>query len=337
MAKITINNGARTVQAESGSRLIDVLIQQGIHLPSACGSQGRCGLCRIQVAAGAEGITDEEKAKLTKEELETGIRLACRRTLDADTGITLPIEFLNMQEYTAALLSKHFLTYDILELTFKLLSPATITFIPGQYMLMRAPAGKDGQPITRPFSIASSPSLEDRIRFNVRLNPQGTCTPYLFNVIKEGDILQFKGPRGAFFLQNTERPIIFVAGGSGLAPVHSILSSMREHRIDRTTWLFFGALAQKDLFYVDELKKLEQELPDFHFVPALSNEPEKSDWSGERGQVTEVMDRKLASDVSNAEVYLSGRPGMINSCLSILKSKGIPDERIFYDIFTIAK
>jgi Na+-transporting NADH:ubiquinone oxidoreductase subunit F len=111
-----------------------------------------------------------------------------------------------------------------------------------------------------------------------------------------------------------------------------MLRDMKEKGMERPTTYFFGALSQKDLFYVEELKQLEEECPWFTFVPALSNEPENSDWSGERGLITDVVARHLP-DASEYEGYLCGSPGMINACIDVLTAGHMPADHIFYDKF----
>jgi Na+-transporting NADH:ubiquinone oxidoreductase subunit F len=138
-------------------------------------------------------------------------------------------------------------------------------------------------------------------------------------------------------MRNTERPMLFIAGGSGMAPVRSILKTMYHFRINRKAIFFFGALNHTDLFYLDEMERLQKEMSNFKFIPALSNEPEGSTWQGERGLIPEVAERYLVGDVSEYEAYLCGKPAMIQSCISILSTKNIPSERTYFDLFNVAK
>lgn len=149
--------------------------------------------------------------------------------------------------------------------------------------------------------------------------------------------MHFNGPRGNFFLRNTENPILFIAGGSGMAPVRSILYTMKQHEVKRKAEYFFGALSKSDLFYLDEMHQFEKELFHFRFVPALSNEPVESDWAGARGLVTEVIDRYYAGNLSGYEVYLCGRPAMIEACVPILENKGVKKSEMFFDLFNSPK
>jgi Na+-transporting NADH:ubiquinone oxidoreductase subunit F len=323
ICKIEINSGKKSIEAEKGSKLIDALAGQGIYLPSACGSSGRCGLCKVVVCQGGGPLTVFERDHLNVTLQEANVRLACQVEVTADLKIELPSEFLSARDYASVLKKKRYLTSDIVELTLELISPDSIHFHAGQYITLKMPAHDDKKAAMRPFSIASSNSDHTFIQLNVRLNPLGTVTPWILNDLKEGQEVRFSGPRGNFFIRNSMRPIIFVAGGSGMAPVRSILKTMQEHRSTRSVQYFFGALTQRDLFYVDEMEQLEKDLVNFTFIPVLSNEPEGSDWKGARGLVTTVMDRMLTGQLTEHEAYLCGKPAMIDVCLPVLDKKDI--------------
>jgi Na+-transporting NADH:ubiquinone oxidoreductase subunit F len=145
-------------------------------------------------------------------------------------------------------------------------------------------------------------------------------------------MVTFSGPYGEFYLRDTGAPILFIAGGSGMAPILSIVKDMKEKKIDRRAFYFFGAASQKDLFYVKELTQMQDELTRFTFVPALSHEPDDTGWRGERGLITEVVRRHM-TDLAGFEAYLCGSPGMINACVTVLKEGGIPEEKIYFDKF----
>jgi Na+-transporting NADH:ubiquinone oxidoreductase subunit F len=335
--KIDINCGAKVIEAFEEEFLIDVLAKNAIYLPSACGSSGKCGLCKVTVLNDDGPLTDSEKRLLSKNELSEKMRLSCQVKIRSDLLIKIPSEYLGAKEFAAQLREKALLTSDIIELTLDIVSPESITFTPGQYITLKCPVYDDKKMVMRPFSIASSSSQKSSIQLNVRLNRSGTCTPWIFDHLQNGQEVHFSGPRGNFHLQNTLRPILFIAGGSGMAPVRSILKTMAENSIDRKVLFFFGALTEGDLFYIDEMAELEKQMEDFRFIPALSNEPSQSSWDGERGLITDVLSRFTGADLSECEAYLCGKPAMIEDCLPVLESKGIPRERTFFDLFSPAK
>jgi Na+-transporting NADH:ubiquinone oxidoreductase subunit F len=337
MVKININNGKKVLEANEGEKLIDVLSAQGIHLPSACGSKGNCGLCKIKVIKPQIPFTKPELSRLSESNRNEAFHLSCQITMQQDISIEIPEEFLTSQEYTAKLTSKRLLTSDIIELTLELISPASISFNPGQYILLKVPPRGERKAFMRPFSIASSSADTSLIQLNIRRNPGGICTAWIFDELNHGQVVNFSGPRGNFYMRNTERPMLFIAGGSGMAPVRSILKTMHHYKINRKAIFFFGALSYLDLFYLNEMEKLQKEMSEFQFIPALSNEPEGSTWKGERGLIPEVAERYLTGDLSEYEAYLCGKPAMIQSCVSILSMKNIPSERTYFDLFNVAK
>lgn len=335
--KVDINSGRKVLEAQSGTVLVDLLASQGIFLPSACGSLGKCGLCRVIVEKGLTSFTDAENRLLSEMEKSSGYHLACQSRITTDMNITLPQEFLGAQDFLSVVRSKKMLTHDIVELTLSIRSHPEINFNAGQYITLKMPATADAKAAMRPFSIASSNLDRQFIQLNIRLNPQGTVTPWIFNTLKEGDVVSFSGPRGVFFMRNTMNPAVFIAGGSGMAPLRSILKTMSAHESQRKILYFFGALTQNDLFYLDEMKQYERMLPNFRFIPALSNEPSDSSWEGERGLVTEVMDRVCKEQLTGYEAYLCGKPAMIEGCTSALEKKGIDRSQVFFDLFNSPK
>ena len=337
MGKIDINHGSKILEFSGKQLLIDVLKAQGIHLPSACGSTGKCGLCKVKVLSGAGSFSSQELIRLTEEERASGTRLSCQIDVEDDVEIEIPKEYLSSQEFVSKVVGKRFLTSDIIELKLELVTPSSISFLPGQYILFKVPARGEIKAVMRPFSIASSTTQNSCIELNIRLNPQGTCTPYIFNELQVEQEVKFSGPRGNFYIRNTEYPMLFIAGGSGMAPARSILNTMADNHIDRDATYFFGALTQRDLFYVDEMKSMENNLHHFRFIPALSNEPVQSDWAGERGLITETLDHLLVGDYSEYEAYLCGKPAMIEACVSVLEGKKIPRERMYFDPFNVAR
>jgi Na+-transporting NADH:ubiquinone oxidoreductase subunit F len=335
--KIDVNNGRKILETDNSLTLLDALASKNIFLPSACGSSGRCGLCTVKVLNFSPDYSKSELDVLSDSDKEQGLRLACQVKMTQDLQIQIPSEFLSAQEYSAKVTGKKTLTYDIVELTLKLVQPQEISFHAGQYITLKMPAIGDNKAAMRPFSIATSSARKSEIQLNIRLNPQGTLTPWVFNDVKEGDDIKFSGPRGNFYMRNSLNPMLLIAGGSGMAPVRSILQTMRDFNIKREVLFFFGALSQNDLFYIEEMKELESQIGSFKFIPALSNEPSESNWNGERGLVTDVMDTVKKGSMSEYEAYLCGKPAMINGCISLLEKKQILKENIFFDLFNSPK
>ncbi len=330
--KISINDGQKELSVKGGAFLLFNLAENDIFIPSACGGRGSCAYCKVKVIEGGGPIGPVEAPYLSPEEQQDHTRLSCQVKVRSDLRIIIPEELFLVKRYNGLLERKRSLTYDIVELRIKLEEPDTMDFVAGQYVQLESAEYKGRDAVMRAYSMSSPPSDKHHIELIIRKVPNGIMTTWIFDYLEEGQRISLSGPYGQFCLTDTDAPIIFIAGGSGMAPIWSMIRDMKEKGIERPTTFFFGALTQKDLFFVDELTKLEEELPWFTFVPALSNEPEDSDWKGERGLITDVV-AKYFPDVSKHEGYLCGSPGMINACIAVLTEAEMPETCIFFDKF----
>lgn len=331
--EVSINQGDKTLKVRGGQSLLNTLNSEGIFIPSACGGKGSCGLCKLKVEQGVTDYLPTELPWISEEEKKENIRLSCQIKVKNNLQITIPEEYFLVKEFQTVVDSIRDLTHDIKELRLRLKDPDTIEFKAGQFIQIKVPVYElTEEEVYRAYSIASQPSQKNIIELMIRLVPNGICTTYVHNYLKEGDELILNGPYGEFHLQDTEREIVCIAGGSGMAPIKSILNDMKEKQITRRTRYFFGAVASRDLFEVEAMKQLENELADFKFIPALSKPQPEDNWDGETGLITDVLDKHLDSG-ENVEAYLCGSPGMIDACIQVLTGKGVPEELIFYDKF----
>ena len=154
----------------------------------------------------------------------------------------------------------------------------------------------------------------------------------MFEHLSEGDDVTLTGPYGEFRMSDTDAEMVWIAGGSGMAPFWSIIRHMQQRGIRRKCTYFFGAVQKRDLFLVEELRRMEQELDWFTFVPALSAPADEDQWEGETGLITEVVDRRV-SNGADQEAYLCGSPGMIDAAIRVLQAKGVTEDNTFYDKF----
>jgi Na+-transporting NADH:ubiquinone oxidoreductase subunit F len=265
--------------------------------------------------------------------LKNGTRLACQREVTAEVSVKIPEDYFTAREYKAEVISIKNLTYDIKAITLRLLSPTEITFKAGQYIELRIPPyGTNKRFVLRAYSIASPPSERSVIELQIRRVLKGVATTYIFEHLKEGDRVVFYGAAGNFFIRDTTAPMLMIAGGSGMAPMKSILLDMLNRKIRRKVRYFFGARAKRDLFCVELLEQLEKQLPDFEFIPALSSPDGGDNWNGEVGLISEVVQKKIEAGEFE-EAYLCGSPAMLGACVNVLTLKGIRRENIFFDSF----
>ncbi len=330
--KITINTD-KEIDVKGGKPLLGTLMEEGIFIPSACGGRGSCGLCKVKVTEGAGQYLPTELPWLTEEERADSIRLSCQLKVKNDMFIEIPEELFNVKEFRSKVSSLRDLTHDIKEVTLELIDPAEIEMIPGQFIQLQTPEYElTDEPVYRAYSVSSNTTDTRHVELEIRLVPNGICTTFVHNYMKEGDEVLFNGPYGDFHLRDTDREIIFIAGGSGMAPIKSILLSMADAGNPRRSRYFFGARSKRDLFLVEKMQELEQQLPNFTFIPALSNPEPDDNWDGETGLITDVVAKHMQSG-DNVEAYLCGSPGMIDACIKVLNDKGVPEELIYYDKF----
>jgi Na+-transporting NADH:ubiquinone oxidoreductase subunit F len=325
-------NGERHLLAEPGKSLLAALAEHKVFLPTACGGRGFCGLCKIKVLSGGGPVTERETKRL-KEALNDGFRLACQIQVQDDLSIEVPSEVLTKGQIQAVCSAIEDLTYDVKRFRFDLKAPQELDFVPGQYVQLRCPP-YPGSPkeISREYSIASDPSQRNRVELIIRRVPKGTSTTYCFDYLKEGDEVRLSGPFGDFHLSKTDTPMIFIAGGSGMAPFVSILHHMANTGCSRPTAYLFGAKQIKDLYLLEAMREFEQRLPAFRFIPVVAQACDGDAWTGQTCLVTEAVQRTFSS-LTGYEGYLCGSPGMIDASIQVLTDLGIPKDKIYYDKF----
>ncbi len=225
-----------------------------------------------------------------------------------------------MHTFTAEVSRIQDLTHDVREIELRLLEPSSITFKPGQFVSFEVPKEGQPRPVTRPYSIASPPGQAARILLVLNLVQGGPGSSYLFG-LREGERTSFKGPAGAFYLRDDGgRDLLFVATGTGIAPLRSMILAQLERGESRSVTLFWGLRSQRDLYWQEELMALSADHPNFSSVTTLSK-PDPG-WEGANGRVTALIEARVSS-VGNLAVYLCGGSGMIKDLTTRLNAKGL--------------
>ena len=324
-------NDDKEFRAQGGQSLLRALLHHKYFIPSACGGKGTCGYCKVRVSqGGGGGALPTETLILSSAEVRQGYRLACQLKIREDMRIEIPPEYLEIQEYEGLVAYSTPVTSDIRRIGIDLKQPGSIKFKPGQYVQVRFDT--DGEFVYRAYSMASSPDQVGRIELNIKKIPEGIGSTRLHET-PEGGQLHFSGPYGEFFLNaDSDRKIVCVAGGVGLAPLKSIVLYWRDHLAPRRRpiELYYGARTQADLYDHDLFAELDAAHDDFHYFPALSGE--EPQWTGERGFIHTVLEKHL-TDGPDCEAYVWGPPIMIDAVTDVLVRKGVPKERILYDKF----
>lgn len=330
------------IEADEDENVLEASFRQGIMLMHGC-KEGQCSACKALVLEGDVEMDKYSTFALAEYESDEGYVLLCRAHAYSDLEIEL-IHFdehmlesgVPIQTVQAEVVEIALLTHDIRRIVLKLVDPPEMAWITGQYVEIGIP----GTDETRSYSIANvgtavPAARDDILEFMIRLYPGGKFSSLLLEGdLKVGDRLEVTGPYGTFTLrENSDRDMIFIGGGAGMAPLWALLSYMDAQGIDRKVTYYYGARTRKDLFYLDELREMSGRLPGLRFVPALSEAGPEDEWNGETGLITDVVER-LEGDLSGVEAYLCGPPPMIDAAIPLLKRKGVSDNDLFYDKFT---
>jgi propane monooxygenase reductase subunit len=307
--------------------------RQGLMLMHGC-KEGQCAACKSFLLDGEVDLDKYSNFALNDYEKEEGWTLLCRAHAESD----LVVELINYDEEVLkdgiALRTQQMqvetieaLTHDIQRLV---LSGEKLEFKPGQYVDITIP----GTDEVRSFSMANLPGAGE-LEFMIKIYSEGKFSSLLSGGgLKEGDEVEVNGPYGVFTLrEKSDRPLLFIGGGAGMAPILALLRSLVERSSERAAVYYYGARGPQDLFHEDELAELQQRLPNFKYVPALSDCGEEQSWDGERGLITDIVAR-CEDELSGVDAYLCGPPPMVDAAIALLDQNGVPESRVFHDKFT---
>lgn len=325
------------IEVDEDETILDAAFRQGIMLAHGC-KEGQCASCKSFMLDGEDvEFKRYSTFALPDYEREEGFCLLCRMHAYED----LEVELINydadmiraglpVHEARARVEANEAVTHDMRHLTLTLLEPEEIKFFPGQYVDITVP-GTDGH---RSFSMANTSSrASGQLEFVIKIYPDGFFSSYLANDLQIGDEVSLKGPYGFFTLrEGRTSDLLFVGGGAGMAPILGILRSMAERGVDRKATFYYGARTQADLCFEKELRELEETLPNFRYIPALS-EDAGPDWTGETGLITDVVERNERS-LRNTDGYICGPPPMVEAAVETLERNGLEQGRMYYDKFT---
>lgn len=324
------------MDVDEDETILEAAFRQGLMLMHGC-KEGQCSACKSYVLEGEDYEFERYSTfALADYEREQGLALLCRCHAYEDMQIELLHYDEDMlrsgvpiQEATAEVEAIESVTHDMRRLVLKLVDPPEMLFIPGQYADIFVP----GTDSSRSFSMSNTPETDDhRLEFVIKVYPDGMFSGFLNTQLAVGDQLTIKGPYGMFTLRQSESDLIFIGGGAGMGPILSLLRSMNQRGVSRSATYYYGARGSKDLCYDDELRTLEAQLPDFRYVPALS-EPDGESWEGPTGLVTDVVDER-EGDLTGTDAYICGPPPMVEAAIDMLLRHGVDEERIYYDKFT---
>jgi Na+-transporting NADH:ubiquinone oxidoreductase subunit F len=365
-------NGRKSVEAQIGQQLLDVCEQAGIHLPSACGSAGTCGLCKVRVVEGDIVAGPQELAHMNRHEADRGGRLACQVRVVAPMSIEVDEAYFDVRTWQCRVERTRNVSTLIREIVLRLPEGQTMEFRAGSFVELTSPpyrlefgdldiepefrdvwdnmklwrlkAGSDIE-VTRAYSMANHPAEKGVVILNIRIAlpppgasgvPPGVVSSWLFS-LKPGDPVTLKGPYGHFAVEASDRELVFIGGGAGMAPLRAQILDLLETRHNKrkmTYW--YGARSRRELYYADLFEALQREHDNFEWHPALSEPEEGDDWDGYTGFIHQVaFDNYLARHRApeRCEYYLCGPPLMVQSVLAMLEELGVDADNIHFDDF----
>jgi propane monooxygenase reductase subunit len=318
-------------EVDEDETVLNGAFRQGLMLMHGC-KEGQCGACKSFLLDGEVDLDRYSTFALPDYELEEGWTLLCRAHAVSD----LEVELINYDEEIlrggVELRTVHArveaiepLTRDIRRLVLRVVD-GEMPFRSGQYVDIGIPGSSE----SRSFSMANLPSDEGRLEFMIKLYPGGRFSTLLADGgLQVGDELDVTGPYGTFTLRDNDRPLLFVGGGAGMAPILSLLRSMADQGVTRPAVYYYGAREEEDLFHLEELAELQELVPGLRFVPALSD----GQWDGETGLITDVVER-CEPNLDGVDAYLCGPPPMVEAAQEMLMRIGVDEAHIHYDKFT---
>jgi propane monooxygenase reductase component len=324
------------IDVDQDENVLHAAFRQGLMLAHGC-KAGQCSACKAYLIEGDTDLAKYSNFALSDMEREEGYTLLCKTHVYSDAVIELlhyDEEMLRsanpIRTVPTRVTEIEALTHDIRRLRLALVTPGDITFAPGQYVDIHVP----GTDETRSFSMANTPAQRDYLEFIIKLYPGGLFSGLLEGSLKVGDPLDVTGPYGTCVLRDrSERDLIFMGGGAGMAPLWSLITALGETNSKRKISFYYGARAPRDLFFANEIASMGGRLANFRSQLALSEVGPDQSWDGEVGMITDVADRS-EPDLTEHEAYICGPPPMVDAAIALLERRGIPPERIYFDKFT---
>lgn len=363
-------NGRTRLDVAAGDRLLWALAEQAVYLPAACGGRGTCGQCRVVVERGAEALLPTEVAHIGRRDAARGVRLACMTVVRDALAISVPEDLLAARRWRCRVESNRSITTFLKELVLAMPDGQRIEFEAGDYVLLEATPHRvrfadfdipaqyrddwrryqlmglesvSAETLVRAYSLANAPSDAGRIVLVVRIatpppgapgTPPGVVSSFVFG-LRPGDSVAISGPFGTFHARDTEKDMVLIAGGAGIAPIRSLVLDQLERSTGRKLGLWYGVRNVKELCYHEELTALAAAHDNFTYMAALS-ERAPDDWPGPTGFIHDVVRaRYLAPHPApeEAEYYLCGPPVMSAAVLQTLDDFGVEPDNIFFDDF----
>jgi CDP-4-dehydro-6-deoxyglucose reductase len=332
--RIDLRPGEDHFEAGADEPVLDAALRHGLNLPHSCRG-GSCMSCQATLISGEVAYPKGRPPALSEADEQDNKVLLCQAHALGDLVVEAkPVEMaanIRIRRLPCRVTRLEKLCHDVMAMYLKLPSIEPFEYLPGQYLDILLLGGE-----RRSFSIANPPHEAELIELHVRRVPGGTFTAKVFDELKERTLLRVEGPLGQFFLrEDSDRPLLMVAGGTGFAPIKAIVKHLIHNRSDRSIDLYWGVRSQRDLYEAELIEAWLRDYPGLRFTPVLSEPQETDDWQGRTGFVHEIVTADHPT-LSGFDIYVCGPPPMIEAARSDFAACGASDEQLFFDSFEFA-
>lgn len=365
-------NDEKTITTKPGAKLLGALADADLFVSSACGGGGTCGQCKVKIFEGGGSILPTEESHITKREAADGERLSCQVSVKQDMKIEVPEEVFGVKKWECTVRSNHNVATFIKELILELPAGEDVNFRAGGFIQIECPPhtveyknftieedykgdwdrydmwrykSVVKEDVVRAYSMANYPEEKGIIMLNVRIAspppdnddiPPGQMSSYIFD-LKPGDKVTISGPFGEFFAKDTDKEMVFIGGGAGMAPMRShIFDQLGRIKTDRKISFWYGARSLREMFYTEDFDQLAAENDNFKWHVALSDPLPEDNWEGYTGFIHNVLYDNYLRDhpaPEDCEFYMCGPPMMNAAVINMLEDLGVERENIFLDDF----
>jgi CDP-4-dehydro-6-deoxyglucose reductase, E3 len=329
--RVTLKNSAQDFEVHANQTLLDAALGAGLNLPHSC-KGGNCGACKARLISGEIDYAHGAPLGLAAGEAAEGLILLCQARARGDVTLEtfemLPAADAVIKRLPCRIERAVAVSHDVMQLFLRLPAAEEFQFAPGQYLDIMLPGGR-----RRSFSIASPPHDAKPLELHVRRVAGGEFTDKLFHAETRNALLSIEGPLGQFVYRESAAPMLLVGGGTGLAPLLSILRHVIDNHIERDMHLYWGVRSERDLYALQTLEELRSRAPQLRFTPVLSEAA--AGWRGRTGWVHEAPVQDFA-DLCNFEVYMAGPPAMISAARRAFETRGVAPDKIYFDSFDYA-
>ncbi len=335
-ARITLLPSEQVLIVEEGETILDSALRAGLNLPHSC-KGGHCSSCRARVRAGQVHYPLGQPLGLLEQEKRAGYALLCQAH-PASAELIIEVRDIHPPEPEVQVKSLpcrierlQRLAPDVMAVFLRLPANEAFHFVAGQYLDIMLPQNR-----RRSFSIASAPRDGPLIELHIRRVASGEFTQQLFSGMREKTLLRIEGPLGQFwFRRESPRPALMIGGGTGYAPLRSMMRQLLALGDRRSLHLYWGAQTRQDLYEDQQILELCLQYPNLRYTPVLSEPTPQDHWQGRRGWVHEVA-LQDHPDLGGIDVYASGPPAMVEAVRSEFIARGLPREQLFFDSFDYA-